>query len=218
MTASVPRCPPCDVLLIYHPDDFAIARHLQDTIHELAPDATCRLKQIHSCHGNFQIERLLVEDNLLHPSNTTRQLKEINGCNGEGFTLYLSETDRPANESESKSFNLHRNASFARDTDMMTHELESSVRIWLLLSERAIHDPEMAQHIDELIMRSVTSGQTQFVPVFTKPKDQFGNLPYGLQAYTGLTLTNLNLNRNISRMLNNEYHRQQREHLLEKYQ
>ena len=66
-------------------------------------------------------------------------------------------------------------------------------------------------------MKSRMSGRNQFIPVFTKPKDLFINLPSSLASHTGLTLTNSNLNRVISRMLNSANYQEYKEQLTAEY-
>ena len=149
ISPSKPK-PPCGVLIFYHHDDHTTAQHLQETVHTLAPNASCRL---------------------LTPQNVPLE----------------------------------------------TDAFLFSVQVWLLVSECAVRDPLMMLYKDELIMKSIISGRNQFIPVFTKPKDLFINLPCGLAAYMGLTLTNSNLSRAISRMLNNANHQAYKQQLTAEY-
>ena len=149
LSPSKPQ-PPCDVLILYHHDDHTAAQNLQETVHSLAPNASCRV---------------------LTPQRVPLE------------------------------------------TDVSLF----SVQVWLLVSECAVCDSLMMFYKDELIMKSIKSGRNQFLPVFSKPKDLFISLPYSLAAYTGLTLTNSNLNRVISRMLNSTNHQEHKDQLTAEY-
>ena len=149
MTPSKPQ-PPCDVLIFHHHDDHTTAQHLQETVHTLAPSASCR--------------------------------------------LYTPQNVRS-------------------ETDVFLF----SVQVWLLVSECAIQDSLMMFYKDELIMKSIKSGRNQFIPVFTKPKNQYINLPHSLGSYKGLTLTDSHVNKVISRMLNSANHQRYKDQLTTEY-
>ena len=84
----------------------------------------------------------------------------------------------------------------------------SAVLYFLLISEIAIEDPIWDLHKDALIQQSISpSSQLRFVPVFIKSKSEFANLPYGLFAYSGLTVGSRSFERTAKRMLESEDHK-----------
>ena len=87
-----------------------------------------------------------------------------------------------------------------------------SVQRWFYITENAIQDKKMLFDIDEQIMSSLKDNNS-FIPVWSKPKEHFAQLPYGLQAYTGLYTHDRRLIRRLRTMFDNDYHRGCKENL-----
>ena len=88
-----------------------------------------------------------------------------------------------------------------------------AVQTWFIISENSIHDDVLNHHKDEAIMISLKTKRNCFVPVFTKPKEEFDNLPYALMAYKGINLGSASFDRNVERLFNDKSHMIQMEYL-----
>jgi hypothetical protein len=98
------------------------------------------------------------------------------------------------------------------EDDVIENISKFAVQTWLLVSENSIEDKITALHRDEALMRACKK-MNGFVPVFTKPKDMFTDLAYGLMSYKGLTLKSANFERSIVRMFEAKSHKMMKENL-----
>ena len=60
-----------------------------------------------------------------------------------------------------------------------------AVQHWFYITDNFCRDKTMMLHKDEQIMNSLMNNNS-FIPIWTKPKEEFSDLPYGIKAYTGL--------------------------------
>ena len=103
-------------------------------------------------------------------------------------------------------------APVGREFQNIAEICKHSVQRWFYITENAIQDPKMLFNINEQIMSSLKDNNS-FIPIWSKPKEHFAQLPYGLQAYTGLYAQDKRITRRLRNMFDNGYHRGLKEHI-----
>ena len=115
------------------------------------------------------------------------------------FILFYSEKD----ESEAKNFKekvekeangvsgyMYSFTSMPPDLQTINEICSKGVQTWFFITDTFINDQQMQFVKDELLMRAILSQKKTFIPIWSKPKWEFQDLPFGLAALTGLDVTN----------------------------
>jgi hypothetical protein len=91
------------------------------------------------------------------------------------------------------------------DTELM---LNRCVQAWFYITEDFLLDDEMQTYRDTCLMRSILccNRKQSFIPVWTKGKDEFLELPPSLAAYTGLYEGDFKLVRRVISMISAPMH------------
>ena len=80
-----------------------------------------------------------------------------------------------------------------------------SVQHWFYITDSFCKDKTMMLHKDEQIVKSLMN-RNSFIPLWTKPKDEFDDLPYGIRAYRGLYANDSRLKEKLEKMFKSGDH------------
>jgi len=88
-----------------------------------------------------------------------------------------------------------------------------SAQHWFYVTDRWVDDEMMLLHKDENIIKSLKESNS-FIPIWSKKKDEFAKLPYGVAAFTGLYAEDPRIVSKLKRfMIDSEDHQSKRQEL-----
>ena len=115
---------------------------------------------------------------------------------------------------------MYNDYRFDEDREFQSVDAITSVGVqaWFYITENFIADVSMQLYKDEHLMKSILQGpkRNSVIPVWTKSKGDYSEIPYGMAAFTGLYRTDNALGRKITRMFDHQRHKAAKQQMIEK--
>ena len=115
---------------------------------------------------------------------------------------------------------LYDDLDFEEGTEMENANAITSVGVqtWFFITDNFVNDDTMQLYKDDHLMKSIISSSQRksIVPIWTKSKEDYIEIPYGMAAFTGLYTSDGAVLRKVLRMFDHPRHKAAKQQLMDK--